>query len=235
MRRRDKCHTGDYEKDALCRRKRARRIRRALLVALCAGAMFLFFKNNLESVILDMANARAGAMAVSYINSAVQEQMLSGVTYEELMNVRTDNQGRVTLIQANTVRMNQLAVETAQRAQDNLESVSAQYVKVPLGSALKVPFLAAVGPSVTVRVVPVGAVSAAFYTEFESAGINQTRHKIYLKLTAVVRLVIPTGAKNVQVESHVLIAESIVVGLVPDSYVEVPTVEDTLNFAANGP
>ncbi len=233
MRFSKKCSSGDYEKDALCRKKRARHIRRAAVLLFALTALFLFFKNNLEAVILDMANARAGAMAVSYINGAVQEQMVSGVTYEELMNVRVDNQGRVTLIQANTVRMNQLAVETAQRAQNNLESISAQYVRVPLGSALKIPFLAAVGPSVTVRVVPVGAVSAAFYTEFESAGINQTRHKIYLKLTAVVRLVIPTGAKNVQVESHVLIAESIVVGLVPDTYVDVPSVDDTLNFAAN--
>ena len=153
MRFSKKCSSGDYEKDALCRKKRARHIRRAAVLLFALTALFLFFKNNLEAVILDMANARAGAMAVSYINGAVQEQMVSGVSYEELMNVRVDNQGRVTLIQANTVRMNQLAVETAQRAQNNLESISAQYVRVPLGSALKIPFLAAVGPSVTVRVV----------------------------------------------------------------------------------
>lgn len=205
--------------------------RRCLIGLLGLLALFFFLKTNIERAILDMANARAGAMAVSYINGAVREQMLSGITYEELMNVRIDNDGRVAMLEANTVRMNRLAVETAQRAQQNLESVSAQIVRVPLGASLKVSFLSALGPQISVRVVPVGAVSAAFYTEFESAGINQTRHKIYLKLTAAVRLVIPTGAKSVQVESHVLIAESIIVGLVPDSYIEVPSTQDSLNFA----
>ena len=75
------------------------------------------------------------------------------------------------------------------------------------------------------------AVSAAFSTEFESAGINQTRHKIYLSLQTSVRLVIPSGARQVLLQSQVLIAESIIVGEVPQSYVSVPETGDALNFA----
>ncbi len=232
MKKKDTCISGDFEKDYVCRKRRKRRVRIALFIMLSFTAIILLLKNNLEDVILDMANARAGATAVSYINHAVQEQMMSGITYEELMNVRIDNDGRVTMLEANTVRMNKLAVETAQRAQNNLESVSAQVVRIPLGAAFKIPFLAAIGPLIEVGIVPVGAVSAAFYTEFESAGINQTRHKIFLKLIANVRLVIPSGAQSVQIESHVLIAESIIVGLVPDSYIEVPDTQSTLNFAS---
>ena len=82
-----------------------------------------------------------------------------------------------------------------------------------------------------VRIVPVSAVSAVFSTEFESAGINQTRHKIYLSLQTTVRLVIPSGAKQVALGSQVLVAESIIVGEVPSSYVNVPEVGDALNFA----
>ena len=200
-----------------------------LVIVLCALGMLL--EKNLESVILDMAYARAEAMAVEYMHEAIRDVMGDEVTYQDMMTVRTDAAGRVTMLQANAVRMNELAAFTALQAQARLESAEAQSVSIPLGAALGIPFLSGLGPRVKVRIVPVSAVSAAFSTEFESAGINQTRHKIYLSLHTVVRLVIPSGARQVSLGSQVLIAESIIVGEVPQSYVQVPEMGDALNFA----
>ena len=216
-----------------CIRKRGlgRSARWAALGALILLALFLLLERNLESVILDMAYARAQAMAVEYMHEAVRDVMGETVTYEDMMRVYTDQEGRVTMLQANAVRMNELATVTALQAQAKLESAEAQSVFIPLGAALGVPFLSALGPRIQVRIVPVSAVSAAFSTEFESAGINQTRHKIYLSLRATVRLVIPSGGRQVSLESQALIAESIVVGQVPESYVQVPEMGDALNFA----
>ncbi|MCI5765423.1 MAG: sporulation protein YunB, partial [Clostridiales bacterium] len=104
-------------------------------------------------------------------------------------------------------------------------------IAVPLGAALKAPFFSSLGPRVPVRLSPVGSVSAAFATEFEAAGINQTRHKIWLEMRAVVRLVLPTGAKAVDVQTQILIAESIIVGDVPDSFINIPDPDSALNFA----
>ena len=77
-----------------------------------------------------------------------------------------------------------------------------------------------------------GTVKTAFVTEFESAGINQTRHKISLEATASVRIVLPSGARTVSVRASALMAESILIGDVPQSYIQVPEVEDGLNFVA---
>ena len=206
-------------------------VRRAVLAALLAALILLLLERNLESVILDMAYARAEAMAVEYIHEAVRDVMEEAVTYEDMMTVQTDREGRVTMLQANAVRMNELATVTALEAQSKLESAEAQSIAIPLGAALGVPFLSALGPRIRVHIVPVSAVSAAFSTEFESAGINQTRHKIYLSLRTTVRLVIPSGARQVSLGSQVLIAESIIVGDVPQSYVQVPEMSDALNFA----
>ena len=202
-----------------------------VIAALILGALFLLLEKNLEAVILDMAHARAQAMAVEYMHEAVQYVMGDGVTYEEMMHVRTDESGRVTLIQANAARMNALATKTALRSQEQLESAEAQSVSIPLGAALGIPFLSAMGPRISVRILPVSAVTANFSTEFESAGTNQSRHKIFLSLRATVRLVIPTGGRQVTLDSQVLIAESIIVGDVPQSYVQVPDMDDSLNFA----
>lgn len=216
-------------------KEKGSRFRRALrwiiLGGLLLSLLLLLLEKNLESVILDMAYARAEAMAVEYIHEAVRDVMEEAVTYEDMMTVQTDQQGRVTMLQANAVRMNELATVTALQAQSRLESAEAQSIAIPVGAALGVPFLSGLGPRIRVHVVPVSAVSAAFSTEFESAGINQTRHKIYLSLRTTVRLVIPSGARQVSLGSQVLIAESIIVGDVPQSYVQVPEMGDALNFA----
>ena len=221
---------------AVCKKKRTAkkkgsRLRRAALIALALLLIFLWLEKNLEGVILTMAHARAEAMAAGYLNEAVRNIMGGEVTYEDMITVRTDSQGRVTMLQANAVRMNELATMTALEAQSRLEGAEAQSVSIPLGAALGIPFLSALGPRVQVRIVPVSAVSAAFSTEFESAGINQTRHKIYLSLHTVVRLVIPSSARQVTLNGQMLIAESIIVGDVPQSFVNVPDASDALNFA----
>lgn len=208
-----------------------RLLRWLVLTLLVISTVYLLLERNLTSVILDTAYTRAHALAVETMNEAVQQTLTPGVPYEQLISVHTDNEGRVTMLQANTVRMNELAVSVALRAQNELSMRDESEITVPVGAALNVPFLASLGPRIAVKLVPVGAVSASFATEFESAGINQTRHKIWLELHATVRLVLPTGAKAVAVDTQILIAESIIIGQVPSSYIHVPETDDALNFA----
>ena len=200
-------------------------LRRLVLIVLLLLVLYLLIQKSLTGVILDTAHAKAYALAVDTMNAAVRQSMGGGVAYEELIAVRTDAQGRVTMLQANTARMNELASSVALSAQEALAEDAAPRVSVPLGAALRVPFLSSLGPKIRVSITPVGAVSASFHTEFEAAGINQTRHKIYLQLHAAVQLVLPTGAQPVAVDTQMLIAESIIVGEVPGSYMNVPESE----------
>ena len=78
--------------------------------------------------------------------------------------------------------------------------------------------------------LPVGSVTTEFKTEFESAGINQTRHKIYIEASARVDLILPRGAQSAAINTQVSVAESIIIGGVPESYVDVADNEDMLNL-----
>ena len=206
------------------RRLRLRRaLRILLLIALLGSVLYLLLEKSLTQVILNTAYAKAYAIAVETMNEAVRESLQSGAAYEDLITVRTDGAGRITMLAANTARMNELAVSVALRAQSALETRDS--------ASIKAPFFSSLGPRVPVRLSPVGSVSAAFATEFEAAGINQTRHKIWLEMRAVVRLVLPTGAKAVDVQTQILIAESIIVGDVPDSFINIPDPDSALNFA----
>lgn len=215
---------------AACARKKSGGMRWLILLVLLLTAAVIAMEQNLSQTMLDMAFARAYSMAVETINRAVKQAMGQGVAYEELIDAQMDAQGRVSMLRANTMRMNELASQTALLAERELGSAENQVVEIPLGAALGVSFLSGFGPRLEVQILPVGAVHTSFDTEFETAGINQTRHKIFLNLRATVSLIVPTGSQLVEVTSTVPIAESIIVGEVPDSFVDVNNEEDMLNL-----
>ncbi len=192
-----------------------------LLVFLIPLLMFVWADINLRPIILTMAEARARVMAVQAMNNAVFSVMREGGAYSDLMTVVLDNTGRVSMMQANTIRMNELSTQVALTVQQNLDSIANEGINIPLGAALGSKLLAGSGPAVRVRVVPVGAVTTEFISEFTAAGINQTRHRIFMQLNATVQMVIPTGSKVSSVSAHVPVAESIIVGEVPESFVDV--------------
>ena len=210
-------------------------IRKALIVTLALLILTVWalvrLETNLTEVVLTLAQAQARALAVQALNDTSDDIVLSGVTYNQLMAVTTDDSGQIRLIQANTPEMNRLASLASVTAQEKIAGLEQQSLYVPLGSALGMTLLAGTGPLIEVRILPVGAVTASFTTEFETAGINQTRHRISLTLTAQVELVIPTGAMAVQAVTQVAVAESIIVGQVPNSYFSVDGSDKMLNLA----
>ena len=103
-------------------------------------------------------------------------------------------------------------------AQEKLDALENQSVSVPLGSALGVALLSGMGPDIRVSILPVGAVVTQFSTEFTSAGINQTKHQIVLNIEVYVSILLPGFTADTQVSNAVTVAETIIVGSVPDTY-----------------
>lgn len=215
------------------RGKLRRRVVMACVLAVVGliAAGIILVEQNLTKVVLSMAQAQARAMAVQVLNQSAAELLATGnVSYDSLMDVTTDGSGQVRLIQANTPEMNRLASRASLLAQEKLLEKGEQSVKVPLGSALGLTLFGGAGPKVSVRILPVGSVHAQFHTDFQTAGINQTRHRVTLVLTAQVQLVVPTGAQRVEVSTQVAMAESIIVGEVPQTFTDVGDDMDMLDL-----
>ena len=210
--------------------KRRRFFRRLLLLVLGLLVVFLLVDRNFKPLVFSLAEARSAAMASQVLQGALAEAIEDGVEYDDLMTVRMDDHGQVALLMANTMRMNQLADKAGQAALRRLNNMSSERVTVPLGAALGMTLFAGTGPGVPVSIVPIGSIATDFATEFEACGINQTRHKVYLKVTASIRIVIPTGAKTTQVSANMLVAESIIVGNVPEGFVGYNIGEEELNM-----
>ena len=211
--------TANQMKKFSARMRRRRMGRRLMLTALLLAAGLYLAERNFRPLVFALAEARSAALATQVLTSAIAKTLEGEVEYEELMNVRMDEKGQVALLSANTMRMNQLADRVGAEAQRMLLTMASERVSVPLGSALGMTIFAGSGPGIPVSIVPIGSIKTNFETEFEACGINQTRHKVYLTVTASIRIVIPTGAKTTEVTVNMLAAESIIVGAVPEGFV----------------
>ncbi|MGI5849826.1 MAG: sporulation protein YunB [Christensenellales bacterium] len=179
---------------------------------------YLLIDNAIRPTILSISEARLRAFAVKAMNDAVRETIGNDITYSDLIHIEKDEEGNITLITANTVLMNSLAASTAMSAQDKILTIGQQGISIPIGTVIGGQLLTGRGPSIIIKFEPVGSVTPDFMTEFEDAGINQTRHKIYLILNSSVRIVVGNTSQTVEISSQVLISETIIVGDVPQSY-----------------
>lgn len=189
-----------------------------VILVLLVIVPFGIVEHNLKPTILAIAKADAEEVAVRAIENAINEKVAKSVEYKDLIFIRTDNRGRVVLMQANTVKINSLAADTTLDIQKSLAKLEGKVIPIPLGQVLNSQLLAAYGPKINVTLVPLGTVNVKVINDFQQAGINQTRHRLYLNVSGKVKIVIPLVSDEVVVASQVPIAETVIVGEVPQTY-----------------
>ena len=168
--------------------------------------------------IVAFAEARIRSLVTAAVNDAIFNVMSDGVSYGELITIEKGLDGDAVLLSANSVMINKLANDTAKMSEQFISSIGEQGIDIPLGTLTGTPLFSGKGPKVKILVEPVGSVICRFVSEFEQAGINQTRHKIYLDVMTEVDIIIPTAESTVNTITQVLVAESILIGNVPDTY-----------------
>lgn len=171
------------------------------------------------------ASARAVTTATHAIAAVVREQLLAQLDAEELFQATTDADGNVVLIDYNMVVLNRLRAEAAHHIQRRLEELAHDELPMPLGLLTGLDFLAARGPRVPIRIVPVGAVTAVPRSDFTSAGINVVNHRLYIHVVVTMRIVAPYFDMTVPVEQEIVLANQIVPGKVPHVFVGIEGID----------
>src|SRR5690554_1702018 len=179
---------------------------------------FYYADVRLRPTLKAMAEARARVVATQSINQAIREEVVANIHYEDLIFVKVDNRGRVVLMQPNTGEINRLASDATITVQELLKKISREKITIPLGQLSGIQLLAGWGPDIPIRIVPVGTVESRVFDLFEEAGINQTRHKIYLEVKSKVRVIVPLISSNVEVKVEVPLTEAVIMGEVPQVY-----------------
>lgn len=189
----------------------------AVLAAVIVAVVF--FQKNVTKILYRLSEASVQSMTVLSVNEAVSET-LERIDYDSLITVTHGSDGAVTGISANAQNVNLLARTTATLSMANLSARSENGIKVPVGAFTGIEFLAGFGPKVTFKIISVSRVSCEFESAFSSAGVNQTRHSVYMDVEATVTVVMPSGSKEISSVTEVLVAESVIVGEVPDVFLQ---------------
>lgn len=167
--------------------------------------------------IMAVADAEMRAKSMEVINTAILNEYSKQFNYDEIINIQKDREGNIVLIKADTLKMNKIATDVAINSQKELKKLGSHGIKLPVAYIFQNNILAKFGPKVSVIMTPIGYIETKYESEFESAGINQTRHKIYVQVSAKLRVIIPTKNDEIEVKREVPIAETIIVGKIPDT------------------
>ena len=205
--------------------KKRKRIRKKLLlffisVLVLAILLFVYFQRNVTRVLISISEATMRASTTVAVNDAVFYTLSDEMRYEDLVKIDRDKDGDIVAVSANPLKINKIARDTASISQSNLKNLSLNGIPVPLGALTGIEAFAGLGPSIQFRIIPVSSVSCDFSSTFESVGINQTKHSIYLNVIADISIVMPSRTENFAVLTEILVGESVIVGAIPDAYLQ---------------
>ena len=196
------------------RRRRIRIIRLVIIFLITAVSAVIFLELRMKPLIADVAMIQARGYVINIVNEAALEVMKSSDSTPEEVRIRSD--GSLAELSADTASANRIKNELVLKAQKELENICTIKADIPLGSVMGIELINAAGLSLPVYISLSGTVTGDFEDEFESGGINQTVHKLSVRLVSDIKVLLPSGTAEEKIETSVLIGETVIIGSTPD-------------------
>ena len=146
--------------------------------------------------------------------------------YEDLVNVIIDDDNNISMLQVNTNTVNEVSSQISLKVVESLKQNRNNYINIYMGTLFGITLLSGSGPSVNAKIANVATVDTDLKSEFYSTGINQTIHKVFLEISTNVSILTPYHSLDSNIKSKVLLAESIIVGNIPNTYYYLKTSKD---------
>lgn len=182
----------------------------------------LYVRSNVVPLVTDKAYYSIRGETVRALNNAyqktVEEMTLLG--YSDFVDITYDSSGEINLIGVDMLKVNNVMSYLSTVALDEMQAIATDGVDVPLGAFSGILLLGDSGNAVKIEVETVGIAECNFRSVFDSVGINQVRHSLYIDIVASANVVLPLYAKDVFCESSLLLCENVIVGKVPEFYLQ---------------
>ena len=191
-----------------------------LVLMLVLAVVFLIYYNaRLAPLIEAIGMSDAQDIATAAINKAIKETLKNPeIDYSRLTVVEKTSDGHISSICTNPEQINKLTTQITLELIDGLNELNETYIKIPLGTLFDSEYFAGRGPAISIELCPTQSVYTDISTRFESVGINQTIHSVLLTVTVGIDLVFPTRIVSAECSETVVVAETIIVGPIPDFY-----------------
>ncbi|AGB41964.1 sporulation protein YunB [Halobacteroides halobius DSM 5150] len=189
-----------------------------VVVIILAISTIVMIEMTLQPILNRVTTADVTGMLSAVINKSAN-QVMYDVNYNQLVNVKTNDEGYIVLMQPNLQQINNLASDITLNIQKRLEEVKKRVIEIPVSQVFGIEILSKFSPTFDVHVIPYGAVKTNVIDEFEAVGINQTKHRIYLHVTTQARVVVPAISTKIKVSTDIPLSEAVISGEVPRTYV----------------
>lgn len=202
------------------RKKWKRRIVWYLILAVAAGS-FSLLRSRLWPVVLDLAQTQVTNTTSDLINDAISEQIAQGnIQYDRIVFFEKDLNGRITALKTNMSEVNRLKTDILNLINDEILAQDTEHLGVALGSLFLPEFLSGKGPDIPVRLLSIRNSDAQFHSYFSEAGINQTLQQLTMDVLVDVTILVLGQTRSFTVNSQVVVAETVIVGDVPDTFLQ---------------
>ena len=191
-----------------------------LILCLLCVAVLVYFQRNVTKVLISISEATIRSITTVAVNDAIYYTLNDAMRYEDLITVQRDGAGNITSITTDSLKINRIARDTAYLSQENLNKMSAEGIKVPIGALTGIEALAGFGRRINIKIIPISNVECRFVSKFTQAGINQTLHSLYLDVVSDISIIMPSKSTNLASTTEILICESVIAGKIPDTYLQ---------------
>ena len=197
---------------------------------ICASFFISYYFLVVSPIIKTYSEAETRSLIEECINLAVSNVINRTLSYESLIDVSYTASGDINAISANQYEINSISREIVKEAQFQISSLGGDGLNIKIGTFSGIPFFIGRGPKINLRLIPIGAVNSSFDSEFHSVGINMTKHTLFLYINTHVSIVLPVKAYDIYSSNQVMLAESIIIGKVPEVYLNGGSLGKSLNL-----
>ena len=191
------------------------------ILGILAVVLFLFLRSHYREVIETLAHTQVMNTTSDLTNDAIARQIAEGVIqYDRIVYFEKDLDGRITALKTNMSEVNRLKTDILNIINDEILALDTSDIGIPLGSLFLPEFLSGKGPAIPVHILSIRNSDANFVSHFSQAGINQTLHKLTMEVSVDVAVLVLGRTQSFTVTSEVVVAETIIVGAVPETYLQ---------------
>lgn len=186
------------------------------LFVACIG----YVDKKIQPTLSTISSNKANQETVSILNDAINGFLTdSNMGYSNYVSILYDEKGSIASIETLTKNVNLTQSELSKRINDDLQTKLNKVIDVPLGTVSGMYIFSGRGPNLKIKIIPKGNVKTNLKSEFTPAGINQTRHRILIDITVQLLIVMPSKSEIAEISIDYVLAETIIVGDVPENYI----------------
>lgn len=190
-----------------------------------------YLNQQILPTLLAIAEMKVRTIATTVINEAVKNVIIeNNINTDELVTYYFNEAGEVVSVGINTIQINALSAEIVEKITEDFDKLGIERIEVPFGNIIGSNVVANSGPNIGIEILPVGTTSISYDREFQSTGINQINHRVWLNINTTLQVVVPMATDKLTISQEFTLVDRVLSGVVPPNYIQVPK-ENALDVA----